>query len=156
LAVFECLALWESEDLPFQTLPGWAIEEWGKIGSAYYQACITSHVDNRKRLPRFERLVGLSGTKGKPNEFRSADLSERAKSFKTVYDLICTAARNSEPEYQVCEDSDGKQVKVLDGRGRPTRKFTITLARKFGISGNSPEADYRMARQMLRGDSPER
>ncbi len=154
LAVFECLDLWENEGLPFQTLPGWAIEEWGKIGLAYYKACIASHLDNKK-LPRFEQLARLGGTKGKPDEFRVADISEKAKSFKTVYDLICTAARNGEPEYQTWEDSAGKPVKVLNRRGRPTQEFTVTIVRTFGVIGNSSNADYRTALRMLRKGSLE-
>ena len=155
LAVFECLALWKAEGLPFQTLPGWAIEELGKIGSVYYEACIASHLKNKKNLPRFEQFAGLGGTKGKPDEFRVADISEKAKSFKTIYDLICTAAANGEPEYQTWEDSAGKPVKVLDRRGRPTREFTVTIVRTFGVRGNSSDADYRTARRMLRSASLE-
>ncbi len=37
LALFEALDLWRKAELPFVSLPEWAIEEMGCIGSEYFK-----------------------------------------------------------------------------------------------------------------------
>ena len=73
LALFECLKHWESEGLPFTTLPSWAIEELGRLNAAFYQSWLDHQLGERARPPSFTRIAGLTGSQKSLNALKGAN-----------------------------------------------------------------------------------
>ena len=155
LALFECLAFWRREGLPLASLPEWAIEAWADIGACYYDDGITARIEGQP-LPSLEKIAGLGGVKKQRSAWDAVDHEHKARSYAAAHRLLVAKARGEPPPpyYHVRDWNRIRvpkvNVPVLNSRNEPTQAFSVALAKRFGILGNSDNAIYKTARRLLR------
>ncbi len=137
IALFQCMHLWREESHAFDSLPGWVMEAWGKVGADFYQSCIDNAMQS-KRPPSLDIVAGLrTGKQKATHAWKQANRVSKSKTVRAYVDNIVAKAKNqSTPHQYVHKDAHGA-VHVLNARGQLSEHFLHHVAERFNVGTGS-------------------
>jgi hypothetical protein len=147
LAVFDMARVVCDLDIPDDHIPPWVAAFFVRSAGEYMKE-YTAARRGGSEIPSLDKKMGLGRQKS------TRWTRERRKHTKRLFQyLYCSTVKRAKLGQRApYVGRSGKPVPILDKQGRATQDFQIELLYSVGLGpGQSREADYRMARRLLKG-----